>query len=128
MTHAFSADEAYDAIRANNADVARIAERTGLKPRNIQKVKDHIFNEPHLLDRYMHLGEPAEFRTFDSDIRIADTWERLQTGTFTVRDLQLLWHEAAEAWYMRRHGPSYTAAHEAAHARFPSPFASPPVR
>jgi hypothetical protein len=31
-------------------------------------------------------------------------------------------HEVAELWYMRRHGPSYSAAHLAAQARFPSPY------
>jgi len=36
-------------------------------------------------------------------------------------DLQLLRHEAAEAWYMRQHGPSYRAAHQAAEKRFPTP-------
>ncbi len=126
--HAPSPDERYEAIRATNTNVARIAETTGIKPRNIQKVKDHIFNELHLLDRYVYLGEPAEFRRFDADLRIVAAWERLQAGTFTPQDLQLLLHETAEAWYMRQHGPSYTAAHDVAHARFPSPLALSPAR
>ena len=51
-----SADEDYAAIRASTDDVAAIAGNTGIKPSNIQKVKDHIFNnEPaHLLT-----NEPA---------------------------------------------------------------------
>ena len=126
-THALSADGAYEAIRASNTDITQIAKNTGFKPRSIQKVKDHIFNEPHLLDRYVNLGEPAEFRTFDSDLRIGGAWERLRAGAFTPQDLQLLRHETAEAWYMRKHGPSYTAAHDVAHARFPSPFAASPA-
>jgi hypothetical protein len=45
----------------------------------------------------------------------------LETGNFIEQDLQLLRHETAEAWYMRRNGPSYTKAHNAAEARYPAP-------
>jgi hypothetical protein len=34
--------------------------------------------------------------------------------------MSLLRHEAAEAWFMRKHGPGYNAAHEAAQKRYPS--------
>ena len=37
-----SADEAYKAIRQSTTDVETIARNTGIKPENIQKVKDHI--------------------------------------------------------------------------------------
>ena len=45
------ADEAYETIRQSTTDVETIARNTGIKPENIQKVKDHIFHEEHLLDR-----------------------------------------------------------------------------
>jgi hypothetical protein len=45
----------------------------------------------------------------------------LRAGTQTPADIQLLRHETAEAWFMRRHGPSYDAAHSAAQRRFPAP-------
>jgi len=48
-----SSDELYDAIRANSLDVSRIAENTGIKAHNIQKVKDHVFYNKHLLDKYV---------------------------------------------------------------------------
>jgi len=115
-----SADEAYSAIRNSTTDVGTIAENTGIKPSNIQKVKEHIFNDEHLLDRYESLGVPAEMRTFDSSAQIADAWKRLETGTHTPADIQMLRHETAEAWYMRKHGPSYDAAHSAAQRRYPS--------
>ncbi|HLD16721.1 MAG TPA: hypothetical protein VJB02_03300 [Coxiellaceae bacterium] len=115
------ADIAYDAIRANKSDVPIIAEKTGIKPSNIEKVKNHLFYERHLLDRYIEYGIPPEMRRFDSDIAIVQFWKRLESGAFTSQDIQLLRHEIAEAWYMRRQGPSYTAAHNAAHARYPAP-------
>ena len=115
-------DVVYDAIRASTSDVDAIAQHTGLKPENIRRVKNHIFHEQHLLDRYAALGVEPEWKRFDSHAGIAEAWKRLERGTFTDADLQLLRHETAEAWYMRRYGPGYDAAHVAAQRRFPSPF------
>jgi hypothetical protein len=115
------ADAAYDAIRASTTDVEAIARNTGIKAKNIQKVKDHLFYEEHLLDRYADMGEPGVMQRFDSDAGIAAAWKRLADGNFTEADLQLLRHETAEAWYMRKNGPSYNAAHNAAQKRFPAP-------
>ena len=67
-----SADEAYEAIQESTTDVETIARNTGIKPENIQKVKDHIFHEEHLLDRYVDVGVPAEMRRFDSELGIAN--------------------------------------------------------
>lgn len=113
-------DEAYDAIRASDTDVASIAQSTGYKSANIQKVKDHLFHNEHTLDRYVDLGVPATVQRFDSNIDIANSWRRLETGAHTPQDIQLLKHETAEAWHMRTHGSGYSAAHEAAQRRFPS--------
>lgn len=116
-----SADEAYNAIRMSNDDVVAISRNTGIKKENIQKVKEHLFLNEHLLDRYVEYGIPAEMKVFDSDIAIANAWKRLEFGAHTQYDLQLLKHEAAEAWFMKKHGPSYTNAHNAADRRFPAP-------
>ncbi|MEL7453410.1 MAG: hypothetical protein AAGJ50_08585, partial [Pseudomonadota bacterium] len=116
-----AADEAYAAIRASTTDVADIARHTGLKPENIQTVKNHVFEEVHLLDRYVDYGEPAVWARFDSDIGQANAWQRLQSGTHTPDDIAWLKHEMAEGWYMRQHGPGYSAAHDAAQHRYPAP-------
>jgi hypothetical protein len=116
-----SADEAYEAIRASKTDIEAISRNTGIKPENVKKVKDHLFYEEHLLDRYVDYGIPAETGRFDSDLGIANAWKRLENGTFTADDIKLLKHETAESWYMRRHGPGYTGAHNAADKRFPAP-------
>ncbi len=77
--------------------------------------------DDHLLDRYEPLGVPAMRARFDSDIGIARAWQRLESGTHGLADLQLLRHEIAESWYMRNVSPSYNAAHNAAQRRFPAP-------
>ncbi len=114
------ADKAYDSIRANNTDVVSISKNTGFKPENIQKVKDHLFNNEHVLDRYVDLGVSPTVQRFDSNIDIANSWRRLENGAQTPKDIQLLKHETAEAWHMRKHGSGYSAAHDAAQRRFPS--------
>lgn len=98
-----------------------IAQHTGWKPKSIAKVKAHLFVELHDLDSYERLGVPSTRARFDSDPIIAEAWLRLKAGTFSHLDLQLLRHEAAEAWYMRKHGPSYRLAHAAASKRYPAP-------
>jgi len=117
-----AAEDAYDAIRATSSDIAVIASATGFKTANIAKVKHHVFEAVHLLDRYADIGVPAEWRRFDADGRIADAWRRLAAGNWVAADIRLLKHEIAEAWYMRRHGPSYAAGHAAAQRRYPSPL------
>ena len=115
-----SADQAYEAIRSSKNDIAAISKNTGIKEENIRKVKEHLFHNEHLLDRYVEYGIPAEMKVFDSDIAIADAWKRLELGAHTQYDIQLLRHEAAEAWFMKAHGPSYTNAHNAADKKFPA--------
>ena len=116
------AERAYDRIRNDKDDVDRLSHATGFKAAHLLTVKQHLFFLPHLLDRFVHLDEPAEYRRFDADADIAAAWERLQTAPPLRGDVQLLKHEMAEAWYMRRHGPSYQAAHTAAQRRYPSPL------
>ena len=116
-----TADEAYEAIRASNTDVADISKNTGIKIENVQKVKDHLFYEEHLLDSYVEYGIPAQRARFDSDMGIANAWKRLENGTHTPDDMKLLRHETAEAWYMRRNDSGYTDAHNAAERRYPAP-------
>lgn len=101
--------------------MGRIAAATGYKASNIEKVKRHLFFNVHLLDRYIGQGSPAVRQRFDSHKPIAEAWTRLQTATFTAEDLQFLKHEIAEAWYMRKVAPGYSAAHNAAERRFPTP-------
>ncbi len=103
------------------SDVTEIAKNTGIKSTNIRKVKDHLFYDSHLLDRFVDQGEPAVMSRFDSDLGIAKAWERLRSGNFSDADVQLLRHEAAEANRMRSWGPGCSKAHDAAERRYPAP-------
>jgi len=116
-----SADQAYDSIRKSTTDVNSIAKNTGIKPENIQKVKNHVFYKEHVLDRYVDYGIPAEKKRFDSDIGMANAWKRLENGTYTDNDIKLLKHEVAESWHMKNNGPGYNSAHNAAEKRYPAP-------
>ncbi len=95
-----AAEKAYDSIRNSTDDVLKIAENTGFRPENIQKIKDHIFNDSVLKDRGLDSGEIAEFGRFDADPRIANAWARLTNGTHSEEDIVLLKHEIAERKYM----------------------------
>ena len=106
-----AADELYNAIRASNTDVSTIAENTRIKPQNIQKVKDHVFYNEHLLDKYVDYGIPAKRARFDSDLNQAQAWQRLENGTYTEADITWLKHETVERWYELRHNSGYTEAH-----------------
>jgi hypothetical protein len=116
-----TADLLYEEIRRSATDVDEIALHTGLNRRNIAKIKAHLFIDEHLLDLYEDLGVPAVWARFDSDLKIAEAWNRLRVGGHGVLEMRLLRHEAAELCYIRMHGPSYRAAHEAAQQRYPSP-------
>ncbi|MDF0606904.1 LysM domain-containing protein [Neisseriaceae bacterium TC5R-5] len=112
------ADALYDVIRKSNTDVEVIAATTGIKPLNIQKVKDHVFYNEHLLDKYVDYGIPAVRARFDSDINQALAWQRLESGTFTKQDTTWMKHEIAERWYELRHSSGYTKAHNAAEKKW----------
>ena len=105
----------------NTTDIELIAKNTEIKPANIEKVKNHLFYDEHLLDRYVSLGIPAQMQRFDSNLSIVKSWQRLESGNFLEKDTQLLRHETAEAWYMRKNGSGYSAAHNVAQARYPAP-------
>jgi hypothetical protein len=116
-----SPDVLYEEIRKSESDIEEIAFHTGIKRTNIAKIKAHLFLDLHWLDRYESLGVPSEWARFDSDLSIAAAWSRLRVGQYGTADLRLLRHEAAESWYIRRHGPSYRNAHQAAQRRYPRP-------
>ena len=50
------AEKLYNDYRKDNKDVSEIAEKNTFKKENVQKCKDHIFNNEHLLDPYEELG------------------------------------------------------------------------
>ncbi|MEV0769364.1 hypothetical protein [Nocardia salmonicida] len=107
------AETAYDSIRRNGSDIDDIARNTenhGLSRADIEQIKNHVFNEEHLLDSY----DAGTMGRFDANPRMAEAWQRLQTGDPHDADIDLLRHELYESNYMKQHGPSYKNAHQAA--------------
>jgi len=100
------APKAYDAIRASTEDVSQIAKNTGFSETEIQAIKDHVFNNEHMLDDGL--------ARFDADPDIADAWQRMQTGQQLPQDLDLLKHEAFELNFEKTHNVNYRTAHQAA--------------
>jgi uncharacterized protein YukE len=106
-------DDAYARIRANDDDLAPIAETArpyGFTPEDIARIKNHVFRDEHLLDMF---GGQTLSR-FDSNPRMAEAWQRLADGSPHPEDIVLLRHERFEAEYMARTGDhSYDRAHAA---------------
>jgi len=73
------AEKVYSKIRVADTDVASIAKNTGISASKIERIKDHLFNQKHILDDGLRL--------FDADPEIANAWSRLEKGNFTGKDL-----------------------------------------
>lgn len=99
-------------------DVKIIAERYNLKPKNVQKCKDHVFMNKHSLDRYVSLGEPAELKTFDPDLQMGLAWLRFERGQATDLDKVWLRHEFAESVVEKMYDCGYTEAHDTAQKKY----------
>jgi len=66
---------------------------------------------------------PLKCDVLTAKLGIANAWKRLEQGTCTEADRQLLRHEAAEAYLMRQwQDPSYNRAHTRTQKRFPAPY------
>jgi len=85
-------------------DINRIAQNTGWKPEAIEKIKNHIFYDEHMIY--------GEKRRFDASYYIAESWQRLILGNKGIKkqDLVLLKHEYLEQLLERKGIP-----HEEAH-------------
>jgi len=99
------AEALYGTIRQTD-DVAGIAGHTGLPQFQVQRVKDHLFNNTHLLDDGV--------RRFDADPMIGNAWQRMQSGTHTPADIQLFKHELFEAKFEGIFKQNYRTSHDAA--------------
>ena len=98
----------YDSVRKMTGDVEKIANNTGFSIQEIQKVKDHIFNNKY------DLGG-SEPETFAPDYHMALSWQRLVDGkNIEDMDTLLLKHELRERELMIEQGMSYNTAHRIA--------------
>ncbi|HLL65741.1 MAG TPA: pre-toxin TG domain-containing protein [Micromonosporaceae bacterium] len=97
---------AYDAIRANTGDTARIAENTGIPQNQLDQVKDHVFNREHDLPT-----GPGQIQrgNFSPDPDIADLWGKAEAGKLTGPEAKafnrLIAHEYMESSLMNNGMP-----------------------
>jgi RHS repeat-associated protein len=100
------AKKAYNEIAQSTADVSKIAKNTGMNEQRIQRIKDHLFNNEHILD--------DGIRKFDPDPDIAIAWKRMENGSFNQNDIDLLNHELFESKFEGIYKTNYRTAHDAA--------------
>lgn len=100
------AERAYELIRASDGDVAAIAKNTGISEARVARIKDHVFNRSHQLDDGV--------RRFDADPEIANAWRRMENGSHTPKDIDLMNHELFESKFEGIHKTDYRTAHDAA--------------
>lgn len=100
--------EYYEKIRSTRSDedVTLISENTGIPKFRIQRIKQHLFLNTHILSTGVDYYAP--------DIEIADAWSRLQLGNFNHQDIKLLQHEYYESRFERIYKTNYSVAHSAA--------------
>lgn len=99
------APKKWEVIRECKDDVTKIAENTGWSSQKIMKVKDHLFNNEHILCD----GKGR----FAPDPEIGAVWDRLYRGDFIKNDIKLLEHELYESWYEGFYNTDYITAHKA---------------
>jgi len=89
-----------------------------LKKENVQKCKDHIFYNKHLLDQYEKLGDPSEYRRFDPNLKQALAWQRFKDGTPTEKDIEWLRYEFLEQRYELENNAGYRDSHKYAQSHY----------
>ena len=72
----------------------------------------------HVLDRYVSLGQEAEIKRFDPDLKQALAWERLKQGKALPQDLEWVHHELTEREYELRNNAGYEESHKFAQNLF----------
>ena len=82
----------YKEIRSFSTDSKRIAENLGKSEEDIKKVKAYLFEDKSLFD-----SDVGQWRRFDPDCAIAQSWQRLMIGKdIKPHDKTLIEHELLE--------------------------------
>ena len=94
----------YGLVRSMKTDCKNIAENTGFREQDIQRIKNHVFYEEHNLD--------GETRRFFPSYFMSQSWQRLIEGrNIEKEDIILLNHEFLESILMAE-GLSADEAHD----------------
>ena len=100
----------YAAVRKMKTDCKRISENVGWNLKAVERVKNHIFFNKHMI-----YGEMSQF---DPSYYMAQSWQRLIQGGKEIREQEhvLLKHEYLEA-VLEAKGLPHEEAHAIAHAK-----------
>ena len=78
----------YEEMRHRKDDVASISKNTGIPIEIIEKIKNYIFLDKHVLEQ--------GYSRFDPNCDMAHSWQRLMNGTHVPPDIIMLNHEIME--------------------------------
>ena len=105
----------YKEIRSFSTDSKRIAENLGKSEEDIKKVKAYLFEDKSLFD-----SDVGQWRRFDPDCAIAQSWQRLMIGKdIKPHDKTLIEHELLEM-EIKKENPQieHLKAHEIATRKY----------
>lgn len=108
----------YKEIRSFSTDAKKIAENLNKKESDIRKIKSYLFEDKSLLDT-----DTGEWRRFDPDCAIAQSWQRLMIGKdIKPHDKTLIEHELLEM-KIKKENPNmeHWKAHEIASEKYDYP-------
>lgn len=107
---ALHAKKYYEAVRSRNKDIEinKIANNTGYRSQDIEKIYNHIFIDEHIF-------ADGRKERFYPDYNMANSWARLREGkNIQKKDLVLLDHEMFELSLMKLYNYVYERAHKEA--------------
>ena len=108
----------YKEIRSFSTDAKKIAGNLNKKESDIRKIKSYLFEDKSLLDT-----DTGEWRRFDPDCAIAQSWQRLMIGKdINPHDKTLIEHELLEM-KIKKENPNmeHWKAHEIASEKYDYP-------
>lgn len=108
----------YAEIRVFSSDVKRIAANLNKEESDIKRIKAYLFEDASLYD-----PDTGEWRRFDPDCAIAQSWQRLMIGTnIKPHDRTLIEHELLEMQIKAENpGIDHAKAHELASEKYNYP-------
>ena len=108
----------YEEIRSFSTDSRKIAQNLNKDERDIQKIKEYLFEDESLVD-----SDTGKRRRFDPDCAIAQSWQRLMIGNdIKPHDRTLIEHELLEMRIKKENpGIDHQQAHEMASSKYDYP-------
>jgi SPP1 gp7 family putative phage head morphogenesis protein len=100
-------EDYYNSIRKREDDILKISQNTNWSKKSITQIKNHIFNDKHILRN-------GEIGILDSDYDMSVAWQRLINGQYEQRDILLLKHEYIESINEKKDNLTNLQAHRIA--------------